>query len=94
MADIENKVSKLWEQWQNCASYMQSKDLFNITEKCVKFFEGTHWGKTSPGTKDLPRVTINQTEMITNSKVSGILQSNMKVTFYSDENPAKAEEFT
>lgn len=94
MEDKETKVSKIWEKWKNCVSYMQKKGLFDMVERCVNFVEGNHWGKISPSTKDFPRVTINQTEMIVNSKTSGIKQSKLKITFYSDENPAKAEKLT
>lgn len=94
MADKEIVISKLWEMWQNCSSYMDSKALFDIVDRCTKFFEGSHWGNTKGKTKDLPRVTINQVEMITNSKVAGILQNNIKTTFYSDEAPDRAEELT
>ena len=95
MSEInEEKFSKLWKLWENCAAYLKEKDYYNIAEKCTDFYEGRHWGKISNTTKSLPRVTINQVEMITNSKVSGILQSNMKVTFYSDKNQQKAEEMT
>ena len=92
--EAEKKISKLWEMWENCEGFMQKKDLFNLVDKCINFYEGNHWGKIGNGTKELPRVTINQIEMITNSKVSGILQSKIKTTFYSDKNPGKAEEFT
>ena len=90
----EKNVSKIWEDWKNCSAYMQEKDLFNIVDRCVKTYEGDHWGKPTDKTKDLPRVTINQTEMVTNSKVSGILSNNIKITFFSEKNPQRAEEMT
>ena len=92
--DIVEKESQLWKDWQNCVSYFKDQDFYNNIEKCVNFYEGNHWGKISEKTKDLPRVTINMIEMTVNSKVAGILANPIKTTFYSDENPARAEELT
>ena len=90
----EKKISDLWEKWQNCDAYFTNKNLYDIVRDCIRFYEGNHWGKIKEGTKDLPRVTINQTEMIANSKASGIIQSDIKVTFFSEKNSQKAEELT
>jgi hypothetical protein len=90
----EQSISKIWEDWKNCSSYLKEKNFFDIVPKCIKFYEGDHWGKISERTKDLPRVTINQTEMITNSKVAGLLSNAIKVTFASDKYQEFAEKMT
>ena len=90
----EQSISKIWEDWKNCSSYLREKNFFDIVPKCIKFYEGDHWGKISERTKDLPRVTINQTEMITNSKVAGLLSNAIKVTFASDKYQELAEKMT
>lgn len=90
----EQSISKIWEDWKNCSAYLKEKNFFDIVPKCIKFYEGDHWGKISERTKDLPRVTINQTEMITNSKVAGVLSNSIKVTFASDKHPELAEKMT
>jgi hypothetical protein len=92
--ETEEKISKIWEDWKNCSSYLRDKGLFDIVPKCIKFYEGEHWGKPTDRTKDLPRVTINQTEMITNSKIAGILSNAIKITFASDKYPDLAEKMT
>lgn len=90
----EKTISDLWQKWEHCDAYLQKLNLYDTVEKCIKFYEGNHWGRIAPNTKDLPRVTINQTEMIANSKSSGILQSDIKVTFFSERDSQRAEEMT
>ena len=90
----EDRVSKIWELWENSRSFLNNKQDKGQIEKFFDFMEGRHWGNVAGQTKNLPRVTINQTEMIVNSRVSGILASKIKTTFFSDINPARAEELT
>ncbi len=94
MEKNNDRLAKVWKEYKDGKQYQKALGLESSIPLCVDFYEGRHWGKVSDKTKTLPRPTFNQIEMITNSKVAGILATPLKVVFNSNEMPDLANKLT
>ena len=90
----ELKETKLWEDYRNCQSYRGEMGYYANILSNINFYEGRQWGEIRKGTERLPRITLNQIEMIVDNKVSNILATPTSIKFFCKDNQEAADELT
>lgn len=79
------EVTKIWEEFEKGRQYLKSSGLKEEWEQCENFYEGNHWPKATPKTKNMPRPVVNICSMICDNKKSGILSGNVTMIFRPSE---------
>ena len=92
----QDRLESIWKAYKDGKAYQKSISMETMIPLCVDFYEGRQWGKVSEDarTKNLPRPTFNQIEMIVNSKTSGIYSTPLKIVFNSNDMPELADKLT
>ena len=90
----ENKVSKLWEDFENARAYQGNIDLTAQIPTNVDFYEGRQWARKTEATKHIPRPVVNITKFIVRAKKSSIVGAPVSVVFTSNRNPELAAKLT
>lgn len=80
MDDTRNPTT-IWKQFEQGQQYLETSKLKDEWKECEDFYEGKHWPKATPRTKNMPRPVVNICSMIADNKKSGILSGNVKMIF-------------
>ena len=91
--DNTEKITSLWDDYQNGLSYQQSSGLSKNIPMFVRFYEGKQWASPTKNTKNLPRPVINIVKMICRSKKSAILSTPVKIIYKAENETANVEKF-
>ena len=94
MSTKAEKVSKVWEQYENGRTYQQNIRLTDRCNENVNFFEGRQWAEPTEKTKNLPRPVKNIVKKIIRDKVANILSTPVKLIYSSYHDKGGAEKFT
>lgn len=77
--------SDIWEEFRKGQQYKKDAKLQDEWEEAEKFYEGNHWPRATPKTKNMPRPVVNICSMICDNKKSGILSGNIKMIYRPSE---------
>jgi len=83
--DKEQKITQIWERYQNSSSYLDVLGLTDKIPKCVKYYEGNQWPAATERTKSLPRPVINITKYVARNKKAGVLSTPVKIMFNAED---------
>ena len=89
----EEKITKLWDDYQNGLKYQSAIGLSTNLPKFVKFYEGDQWPAPTKNTRNLPRPVVNIIKMICRNKKSAILSTPVKILYRSWDEKADVEKF-
>jgi hypothetical protein len=90
----DNKITQLWEDYENGRSYQNSLELTSQIPTNVDFYEGRQWPAKTDATRHIPRPVVNVTKFIVRSKKSSIVGSPVSIVFTSNRNPELAGKLT
>ena len=88
--DYIEKAKEIYNNWERHQTYIGNKNLINVCNESVNFYEGNHYYKMKHKV-DLPKVVFNVVKMIIDNKVSNILSTPFSVKFTSAEAPELAD---
>ena len=88
--DYIEKAKEVYKNWERHRTYLANKNLFNVCNESVNFYEGNHYYKMKHKV-DLPKVVFNVVKMIIDNKVSNILSTPFSVKFTSADDASLAE---
>lgn len=83
--DSTRNPTTIWKQFEKGQQYLETSKLKDEWKECENFYEGKHWPKSTPRTKNMPRPVVNICSMIADNKKSGILSGNVKMIFRPSE---------
>ncbi len=90
----EERVSKLWTDFENGQAYQKSIGIASQIPINVDFYEGRQWAAKTESTKHIPRPVVNITKFIAKNKKSSICGSPVSIVFTSNRNPDLATKLT
>lgn len=88
--DYIEKAKEIYQNWERHKTYIANKNLINVCNESVNFYEGNHYYKMKH-LVDLPKVVFNVVKMIIDNKVSNILATPFSCKFTSADDPELAD---
>lgn len=90
----QEKVTKLWTDYEYAQSYQQSLQLPTQIPTNVDFYEGRQWPQKTAKTKDIPRPVVNIIKFIVRNKKSSIVGAPVSLVYSSHKNPELGQKLT
>ena len=89
----EERVTRLWEDYENGRRYQSSLGLTVRIPQFVRFYEGDQWPAPTKNTKNLPRPVVNFIKMVCRNKKSAILSTPVKIVYTAEEEGVDVDKF-
>lgn len=85
MSQAEDRVTTLWERYQQGRRYQDAVGLTTRLPRYVRFVEGDQWPPPTKDTANLPRPVVNVVEMIVRNKVSQVLSTPVRCVYVASD---------
>ena len=85
MSQAEDRVTTLWERYQQGRRYQDAVGLTTRLPRYVKFLEGDQWPPPTKDTANLPRPVVNVVEMIVRNKVAQVLSTPVRCVYVASD---------
>lgn len=92
--EVEERVTKVWKDYQAGLDYQQRIRLPERIKRNVAFYEGDQWAKPTEKTMTLPRPVVNIIKMIVRAKTSAMNNTPVRIVFEADSNDTDTQDFT
>ena len=92
--EVEERVTKVWKDYQAGLDYQQRIRLPERIKQNVAFYEGDQWAKPTEKTMTLPRPVVNIIKMIVRAKTSAMNNTPVRIVFEADSNDTDTQDFT
>lgn len=92
--EVEERVTKVWKDYQAGLDYQQKIRLPERIKQNVAFYEGDQWAKPTEKTATLPRPVVNIIKMIVRAKTSAMNNTPVRIVFEADSNDTDTQDFT
>lgn len=95
MQNGQDKVTELWEMYQQGVLYQTASHLRDNVPRFIDFYEGKQWSSVIPkGTESMPRCQFNIIKPICRNKKANILSVPYKLNYSSLNNEELSIKFT
>lgn len=88
------KLNKVWTDYEYARNYLIKLGITEDIPEYVKFVQGDQWPAATDKTQNMPRPVFNITEMITDTKISNVVGTPIKLNFIAENDNLASRRFT